>query len=261
MKVHDFQKMKESGKKISVVTCYDYWSAHIISYSNIDCVLVGDSLAMVMYGYPTTLSATVDMIARHVEAVSKGCPGKFIIADMPFLSYRKDLAANMSAIEAMMRSGAHAIKLERADGNLALIEHVVQSGIPVMGHVGLTPQSFYTIGGFVIQGKEQKGAEKLKEDARQLTRAGCFSLVLECIPSVLAQQITDEIPIPTIGIGAGPDTSGQVLVLHDLLGLTPFTPKYLKKFLDGFTLIKDALNSFDREVKTSAYPQVYEHTY
>ncbi|MFW0097093.1 MAG: 3-methyl-2-oxobutanoate hydroxymethyltransferase [Coxiella endosymbiont of Haemaphysalis qinghaiensis] len=262
MNTYDFQFMKENNKKISMITCYDYWSACIISQSQIDCILVGDSLAMVMYGYSTTLSATVPMMAQHIQAVVKGAPNKFLIGDMPFCSYRKDLTASMTSIEKLMQSGANAIKLEGADGNLKLIHHIIKSGIPVMGHLGLTPQSIHAIGGFKVQGKNQSAADKLKKDAKALADAGCFALVLECVPSNLAKEITNSIVIPTIGIGAGPHTSGQVLVLQDLLGMnSQFKPKYLKKFLNGFELIKDALNDFNKEVKASAFPNIEEHCY
>ena len=262
MNTYDFQCMKENNKKISMITCYDYWSACIVSQSQIDCILVGDSLAMVMYGYSTTLSATVPMMAQHIQAVVKGAPNKFLIGDMPFCSYRKDLTASMTSIEKLMQSGANAIKLEGADGNLKLIYHIIKSGIPVMGHLGLTPQSIHAIGGFKVQGKNQSAADKLKKDAKALADAGCFALVLECVPSNLAKEITNAIVIPTIGIGAGPHTSGQVLVLQDLLGMnSQFKPKYLKKFLNGFELIKDALNDFNKEVKASTFPNIEEHCY
>lgn len=262
MNTYDFQFIKENNKKISMVTCYDHWSAYIISQSQVDCILVGDSLAMVMYGHSTTLPATVGIMAQHIQAVAKGAPNKFLIGDMPFCSYRKDLTTSMTAIEKLMQAGANAIKLEGADGNLKLIRHIVKSGIPVMGHLGLTPQSIHAISGFKVQGKNQLAADKLKKDAEALTNAGCFALVLECIPSNLAKEITNSIAIPTIGIGAGPYTSGQVLVLQDLLGMNnQFKPKYLKKFVDGFDLIKDALNDFNQEVKTSIFPNIEEHCY
>ncbi|WP_102157157.1 3-methyl-2-oxobutanoate hydroxymethyltransferase [Coxiella endosymbiont of Rhipicephalus microplus] len=262
MNIHDFQCMKEKNKKISMVTCYDYWSAYIISQTQIDCILVGDSLAMVMYGHSTTIPATVGIMTQHIQAVVKGASNKFLIGDMPFCSYRKDLNTSMRSIEKLIQAGANAIKLEGADGNLKLIRHVVESGIPVMGHLGLTPQSIHSTSGFKVQGKNQSAADKLKKDAEALVNAGCFTVVLECIPSNLAKEITNSIAIPTIGIGAGPYTSGQVLVLQDLLGMNnQFKPKYLKTFLDGFKLIKDALNDFNQEVKASTFPNIEEHCY
>ena len=262
MNISDFQLMRENNKKISVVTCYDYWSACIISQSRVDCILVGDSLAMVMYGHPNTLPATVEMMSQHIQTVAKGASNKFIIGDMPFCSYRKDLTTSMNAVEKIMQAGAQAIKLEGADGNVKLIRHIVESGIPVMGHIGLTPQSIHILGGFKVQGKNNDVAEKLKKDAEALSNVGCFAIVLECVPSELAKMITDAIGIPTIGIGAGPHTSGQVLVLHDLLGINnQFTPKYLKKFLNGFDIIKSALDLFDNEVKMTLYPHIETHCY
>ncbi|QTS84011.1 3-methyl-2-oxobutanoate hydroxymethyltransferase [Coxiella endosymbiont of Amblyomma nuttalli] len=262
MNISNFQLMKKNNEKISMVTCYDYWSAYIISQSHIDAILVGDSLAMVMYGHPNTLPATVEMMSQHIRAVVKGASNKFIIGDMPFCSYRKDLTTSMNTVEKIMQAGAQAIKLEGADGNVKLICHIVESGIPVMGHIGLTPQSVHALGGFRMQGKTYAVAEKLKKDAETLSKVGCFALVLECIPSELAKVITDAISIPTIGIGAGPHTSGQVLVLQDLLGMNDqFKPKYLKKFLNGFDNIKNALNMFDNEVKTTVYPHIKMHCY
>lgn len=262
MNISNFQLMKENNEKISMVTCYDYWSAYIISQSRIDCILVGDSLAMVMYGHTNTLPATVEMMSQHIQAVAKGASNKFIIGDMPFCSYRKDLTTSMNAVEKIMQAGAQAIKLEGADGNVKLICHIVESGIPVMGHVGLTPQSIHALGGFKVQGKNNAVAEKLKKDAEALSEAGCFAIVLECVPSELAKIITDAISIPTIGIGSGPHTSGQVLVLQDLLGMSnQFKPKYLKKFLNGFDVVKNALDAFDNEVKTTVYPHIETHCY
>ena len=264
MNMTDFQHRKENNQKISMVTCYDYWSACIVAQSNVDCILVGDSLAMVMYGYSTTLPATVNVMAQHIQAVSRGIsPDKFIVSDMPFCSYRKDLTKNMNAVEKLMQAGAQAIKLEGADAhNLKLIYHIVKSGIPVMGHLGLTPQSIYAVGGFKVQCKDQDAAKKLMTESKALSEAGCFAVVLECVPSLLAKSVTEVITIPTIGIGAGPFTSGQILVLQDLLGMNQkFKPKYLKKFLNGFELMKNALNHFDKEVKTSVYPHDEIHCY
>ena len=262
MNIHEFEKRKEQNTKISMVTCYDYCSAAILNASQVDCILVGDSASMVMHGYPTTIGATVEMMAQHTAAVAKGAPLKFIIGDLPFCSYRKGLTQNMEAVETLMRAGAHAVKLEGAVGNLALVEHIVASGVPVMGHLGLTPQSVHTLGGFKVQGRLPQAAEKLMQDAKALQAAGCFALVLECVPSDLARTVTEALKIPTIGIGAGPYTSGQVLVFHDLLGLSQsFKPKFLKTYLNGFELVRAALNAFDNEVKETVYPNLKEHCY
>ncbi len=257
--VLDFQKMRESGQKITMVTAYDTWSAKIVNVSNVDCILVGDSLAMVMHGYPTTLAATLEIMALHVRAVSKGAPDKLIIADMPFLSFRKGLKAAMDAVEVLMQQGAHAVKLEGVLGHEDVVKHIAESGVPVMGHLGLTPQSVHALGGMTVQAKTEADAEKLLFQARRLELAGSFALVLECIPEKTAEIITRHLRIPTIGIGAGVHVSGQVLVLQDLLGMNPdFKPKFLKKYLNGFELIHSALNMFHQEVKDGKFPSEKE---
>lgn len=248
--IHDFALKKKNKEKISMVTCYDSWSAKLIGKSNIDCILVGDSLAMVMHGHESTLNASVDLMALHIAAVSRVLKNKFIVGDMPFLSYRKDLNSNMLAVETIMKAGAHAIKLEGAKGNLSLVKHIVESGVPVMGHLGLTPQSIHQLGGYKVQ-KDMS----LIEEALALEKAGCFSLVLECVPSLISKKITEELNIPTIGIGAGIDCDGQVLVLQDMLGMNvEFSPKFLKKYLDGEALIKNALNLYHDEVVNNKFP-------
>lgn len=261
MNVLDFHKMKQNHQKISMVTCYDFWSAQIISQTNINCILVGDSAAMVVHGHKTTLPATVDMMIQHIEAVAKGAPNKFIIGDLPFCSYRKGLEHTMNTVDSIMKAGCQAIKLEGADDNANIIQHIVKSGIPVMGHLGLTPQSVHSLGGFKVQGKNEKAANDILTAAKMLEDAGCFSIVLECIPYRLAKTITETLSIPTIGIGAGPHTSGQVLVLQDLLGFqNQMQPKFLKTYLQGFDLIKDSLNLYDEEVKNATFPS-QEHCY
>lgn len=257
--VLEFQKIKQEGKKISVVTCYDYWSARIIDESNIDAVLVGDSAAMVMHGFETTINAEIDMMRYHVAAVRRGLKNKLLIADMPFLVHRKGLNVLMDAIDVLFKAGAQAVKIEGADDNIELIEHLVKSGIPVMGHLGLTPQSVHQIGGYKLQGKDIQTAEKIINDSKLLEKARCFSIVLEMVPSEIAKQITNDLTIPTIGIGAGPYTNGQVLVLQDLLGMSKnFEPKFLRKYLNGYELIKEALNKFNNDVKNQNYPNKNE---
>lgn len=255
----DFKNKKEQKQKISMITCYDFSFAQLVSQTNIDCILVGDSAAMTMHGYDTTLNIDTHVMALHIAAVKKGAPQKFIIGDMPFLSFRKSLNQNMSAVETLMKAGSQAIKLEGADGNIKLVHHIVQSGVPVMGHLGLTPQSIHQLGGFKVQGKEEQVANKIIEQAQKLQDAGCFSIVLECVPSKLAKKITDELHIPTIGIGAGVDCDGQVLVLQDMLGMNPnFNPKFVKKYLDGANLIKNAVNDFHDEVVAKKFPTAKE---
>jgi 3-methyl-2-oxobutanoate hydroxymethyltransferase len=261
MNINDFSKMKQENMPIKMITCYDYWSAKIVAETNIDCVLVGDSSAMIMHGYDSTVFADTNMIETHIKAVKKGIKDKFIIGDMVFLSYRKSLSFAMKAVEKLIKAGAHSIKLEGVIGNEELIKHIVASGVPVMGHIGFTPQSINVFGNAVVQGKEKQGAQELIKSAKILEDLGCFSIVLECIPSQLASNITDALSIPTIGIGAGSGTSGQVLVLQDLLGADPdFNPKFLKKYLNIHGLIKDAINQYCQDVDTKLFPDI-NHAY
>lgn len=257
--VLDFQKAREHGRPISMVTSYDSWSAALIEKSPIDCILVGDSAAMVMHGEPNTLAATVDMMVTHTRAVRKGAPKTFVIADLPFLSHRKGIPAAMDAVQALCQAGAQAVKLEGADGHLDVIRHIVESGVPVMGHLGLTPQSVHALGGHRIQGRDSETAQKLVHQAKALEAAGCFALVLECIPESLARQITNSVTIATIGIGSGPGTSGQVLVFQDLLGLNSgFHPVFVRKYLEGEKLIQGALAGFAEDVSEGAFPTLAE---
>lgn len=261
MTILDFIERKKAHRKISMVTCYDSTFAKILNQSDIDCLLVGDSLAMVMHGHNSTLNATVDMMALHTAAVVRGAPSKFVVADLPFLSYRKNLSENMTAVEKLMQAGAHAVKLEGADGHLDLVHHIVQSGVPVMGHLGLTPQSVHMLGGFKVQGREKSAKDKIKKQALDLQQAGCFSIVLECVPSALAAEISKSLEVPVIGIGAGAQVDGQVLVLQDLLGMNSgFSPKFLKKYLDGVELIRDAVNEYHSEVTQQEFPAAH-HSY
>ncbi len=261
MNVLDFSKKKQMGQKISMVTCYDYTSARILSGSNVDCLLVGDSVAMTMHGHKNTLAATMDMMCLHTEAVSRGAGDKFIVSDLPFLSYRQSLSKNVAAAGALMQAGAHALKLESADGNFKLIRHLTESGIPVIGHLGLTLQLMHSLGGFKVQGKTAESAERIKEDALKLQAAGCVALVLECVPSPLAADITQVLSIPTIGIGAGAKTDGQVLVWQDLLGLNiDFKPKFVKQFMSGYEDITQSIESFVNAIQSGGFPSD-EHCY
>ncbi|MEW5843422.1 MAG: 3-methyl-2-oxobutanoate hydroxymethyltransferase [Bacteroidota bacterium] len=253
--ISEFQKMKNEKRKISVVTCYDYWSARIIDGTDIDAVLVGDSAAMVMHGFETTINAELEMMGYHVAAVKRGLKNKFLIADLPFLAHKKSKEVLVDALDRLMKAGAQAIKIEGANGNLEIIKNLVDTGIPIMGHLGLTPQSVNQLGGFKLQGANEPAADRILNDARLLQQAGCFSIVLEMVPAQLAKLISEELTIPTIGIGAGVYTDGQVLVLQDLLGLSNgFNPKFLRKYLDGSELIKGALNNFNSDVKKENYP-------
>lgn len=260
MNVLDFQALKLRKEKIVMLTCYDYTSARIVQDSDIDVILVGDSAAMVMHGYGTTIPADIDMMCRHIESVARGTQNngknsKFIVGDMPFLSFRQSLTDNMHAVASVMKAGAQAVKLEGIEGNAETIVHIVQSGVPVMGHLGLTPQAVNQLGGFKVQGRGVDAATHLKKEALACQHAGCFALVLECVPAALAAEITSMLDIPTIGIGAGSDTDGQVLVMQDLLGLsTDFKPKFVRRYLDGKKLWQDAFNAYAHDVKSGQFP-------
>ena len=259
MIVQSFVKKKREGVPISMVTCYDSWSAMLIAETDIDCVLVGDSLAMVVYGHDTTLPVDIDTMAAHTAAVRRGMPKKFLIGDMPFLSYRKGLEVAISNVGKLMSAGANAVKLEGANGNLELVRHIVESGVPVMGHLGLTPQSVHQLGGFKVQAGDDEEAATLMQQALALEQAGCFALVLEAVPAAVAAKVTRTIEIPTIGIGAGPDVSGQVLVLQDLLGVnTAFRPKFVRTWLDGSNLIREAVQAYHEDVTSGNFPNSQE---
>jgi 3-methyl-2-oxobutanoate hydroxymethyltransferase len=255
----DFERLKAEGHKISVVTAYDAWSARLVARSRVDAILVGDSAAMVMHGHKTTVAATVAVMALHTRAVARASGDKFLIADLPFLSCRRGISAAMEAVGRLMRSGAHAVKLEGVDGHEEIITRIVGSGVPVMGHIGLTPQSVHRLGGFRVQGKENAQAERLVQQAHALESLGCFSVVLECIPAALATRVTSELRIPTIGIGAGPGTDGQVLVLQDLWGVDPsHAPRFVRRYLDGEALLTTALDAYDADVKSVRFPKPEE---
>ena len=257
----EFQKKKNTSQKITMITCYDSSFAQLVGQSQVDAILVGDSLGQVMHGYDTTLKVSTNLMALHTRAVCAGAGEKLVVTDMPFLATRKGLKNTMDQVEKIMKAGAHAIKIEGASGHLELIKYIVESGVPVMGHLGLTPQSIHQLGGPKIQGKDEKTAEKIKKDSLDLQEVGCFSLVLECVPAKLSEKITKSLRIPTIGIGAGPATDGQILVLQDMLGMNKnFSPKFLKKFLDGADLITKALNHYVTDVSESKFP-LKEHSY
>jgi 3-methyl-2-oxobutanoate hydroxymethyltransferase len=255
MNILDFARRKRAQEKISMVTCYDYSSACVLEQTDVDTLLVGDSLAMVMHGFDSTVHATIDMMAMHTAAVRRGAPGKFIVGDIPFLSARRGTTQAMDDVAALMRAGANAVKIEGEAGQIDLMAHIVESGVPVMGHLGLTPQSVEAFGGHKVQGRSEGQAAAIIASAKRLEQAGCFALVLECVPEVLATSITEQIGIPTIGIGAGPNTDGQVLVLHDMLGMNPaFKPKFLRHYANAREVITDAVNRFHDDVASGAFP-------
>jgi len=253
--VDEFARLKKDGRKISMVTAYDAWSARLVAQSNVDAILVGDSVAMVIHGQATTLAATVDLMAVHTRAVASAAAGKFLIADLPFLSFRKGIPAAMNAVAALVTVGAQSVKLEGVDGHEDVIKHIVESGVPVMGHIGLTPQAVNHFGGFRVQGKTEDAAAKLLRQAHALEDLGCFSIVIECVPAELAARITSELTVPTIGIGAGIGTDGQILVLHDVWGLDKrHVPRFVRRYVDGERVLTDALNAYSADVKELRFP-------
>ena len=255
MSCTDFLRAKVEGRKLSMVTCYDYTFARLLSKSAIDGVLVGDSAAMVMHGHPSTLSASVELMRVHTEAVARGAAGKFIVSDMPFLSFRKGPAAALDSASVLMIAGAQAVKLEGVDGHEDAIQRIVQSGIPVMGHLGLEPQSIHAYGGYRVQGRSDGSAGRIARQASALQELGAFAIVLECVPANLAREISGALRIPAIGIGAGAGCDGQILVLQDLLGLNvDFRPKFARPFLDGARCVVETLARFDEAVKSGAFP-------
>ncbi len=262
MNVLDFKRKKLAREKISFITCYDYPSASMVKDSNIDAVLVGDSVAMTVHGHPTTVMATMDMMTMHTEAVARGIDKQFIVADLPFLAYRVSTEDTFTNVKRLMQAGAHAIKLEGADEDACkTIDSIVKAGVPVMGHIGLTPQAVHQLGGYKVQGRDNEAAKKLIQEAKALEAAGCFAIVLECMPEALAQAITNTLSIPTVGIGAGVETDGQILVWHDLLALqTECNPKFVKQFIQGKALLTEAINAYAAEVSNKTFPTP-EHSY
>lgn len=252
----DIQRLYAEGRKITMLTAYDYPIARLLDKSGIDIVLVGDSLGTVMAGHDTTLPVTLDEMIYHTRAVGRGIQHAVIVADLPFLSYQIDMPeARRSAGRLIKEGGAHAVKLEGGLNVQEQIRALVEMDIPVMGHVGLTPQSVHRMGGFRVQGRQDKQAEKILADAHAVAEAGAFAIVLEGIPSELGRRITDEIHIPTIGIGAGVNCSGQVLVTHDMLGLyDKFSPKFVKKYADLTAIIEEAFTSYIEEVTNGVFP-------
>ena len=252
----DIQKMKADGEKISVLTSYDYPTTRILDSCGIDILLVGDSLGVVFAGHENTLPVTVEEMIYHTRAVMRAEPKAFVVADMPFLSYQVSRTeARLNAGRLVKEGGAAAVKLEGGENMAAVIRAIVAMDIPVMAHIGLTPQSIHRMGGYKVQGKKDEQAEKLFTDALAIEAAGAFAVVLEGIPQKLARRITGELAIPTIGIGAGPHCDGQVLVIHDILGLCEkYSPKFVKKYADLKPVIADAVTRYIAEVKTGEFP-------
>jgi 3-methyl-2-oxobutanoate hydroxymethyltransferase len=258
----DFLSMKATGKKIVVVTAYDALFGRLVDEAGVDCVLVGDSVNQVLCGEPTTLSATLEQMIYHARAVRRGVRRALLVVDLPFLSYqvsREEAIRNAGRV--MKETGASAVKLEGGAGMADTVRALVEIGIPVMGHLGLTPQSVHAIGGYRVQGREEAAARRLSSDAEALENAGAFAIVLELVPAALADAITSARVIPTIGIGAGPQCDGQVLVLPDLLGLNDaFAPKFLKRYASLADDVRGAVGRFGDEVRRGVYPGA-EHSF
>ena len=254
------QEMKQKGEKIAMLTSYDYSMATIVDEGGIDVILVGDSASNVMAGHETTLPITLDQMIYHAQSVVRAVRRALVVVDLPFGSYQgNSKEALNSAIRIMKESGAHAVKLEGGLEIRESIERIITAGIPVMGHLGLTPQSIYKFGTYTVRAKEEAEAEKLKQDILVLQDAGCFSVVLEKIPAKLAQEVTDSVKIPTIGIGAGPHCDGQVLVINDMIGLTKgFKPRFLRQYLNLFDQINGAVQSYVKDVKRGDFPNEKE---
>ena len=260
--VLDIQRMKEEGEKITVLTAYDYPFARLMSQAGIDVILVGDSVGSVVSGYDNTLPVTMEEMLYHTRAVVRGAGGALVVADLPFLSYQIDLRdARLNAGRLIKEGGAQAVKLEGGENVAATIRAIVDMDIPVAGHIGLTPQSIHRMGGFRVQGKKEEQAMQLLADARAVQEAGAFALVLEGIPADLGRRITESVTIPTIGIGAGVHCDGQVLVIHDILGLCEkYSPKFVKKYADVSGIIRGGIEDYIREVKAGEFPDD-EHSF
>jgi 3-methyl-2-oxobutanoate hydroxymethyltransferase len=248
--------MKNKGEKISMLTAYDYTMAKIVDGSGIDVILVGDSASNVMAGHETTLPITLDQMIYHAASVVRAIHRSLVVVDLPFGSYQSDpKEALRSAIRIMKESGAHAVKMEGGREIKESIKRILNAGIPVMGHLGLTPQSIYKFGTYTVRAKEEEEAEKLIEDALLLEKTGCFAIVIEKIPAKLAKKIAEQLTIPIIGIGAGNGVDGQVLVTHDMIGMThEFNPRFLRRYLDLYTEMTNAFSQYSDDVKSGAFP-------
>ncbi len=253
---HILQDMKERGEKIAMLTAYDYSMAKILDAAGIDILLVGDSASNVMAGHETTLPITLDQMIYHATSVIRAVKRAFVVVDIPFGSYQGNSSeALRSGIRIMKESGAHAVKIEGGSEIKESVLRILSAGVPVMGHLGLTPQSIYKFGTYTVRAKEEAEANKLIEDALLLEECGCFAIVLEKIPAKLAKQVAEKVNIPIIGIGAGPDTDGQVLVLHDMLGITQdFNPRFLRRYADLYAVMTGAVQSYISDVKEKSFP-------
>ncbi|MCH1485642.1 MAG: 3-methyl-2-oxobutanoate hydroxymethyltransferase [Flavobacteriaceae bacterium] len=258
--VKSLQEMKLDGEKISMLTSYDYTTAGIVDKSGIDVILVGDSASNIMAGHETTLPITLDQMIYHASSVIRAVERALVVVDLPFGTYQSDSQAALeSAIRIMKESGSHAVKLEGGKEIKDSIKRIIKAGIPVMGHLGLTPQSIYKFGTYTVRAKEEKEANQLISDAKLLEKIGCFAVVLEKIPSDLAKKVAKEVNIPIIGIGAGNKVDGQVLVLHDLIGMTKeFNPRFLRRYMNMHDEMINAISSFSTDIKNGDFPNENE---
>jgi len=251
----DLQRMSEEGQKIVMITAYDAPTARIADAAGVDIILVGDSLGNVCLGFESTLPVTMAMMNHHLEAVVRAQPRAFLMADMPYLSYHLSIEETVRNAGGFLQRGAQAVKLEGGAKRLPVVRALVDAEIPVMGHLGLTPQSVNVMGGYKVQGREGRDAVRVLEDALLLEEAGCFSILMEGIPADLAAKVTEALHVPTIGIGAGPQCSGQVLVFHDLLGLLPGpAPRFVRSYMDGFGEMEKAITSWISDIRDGAFP-------
>ena len=255
MKPTVLELRRKKGARLAMLTAYDFPSARLVAEAGIDLILVGDSLGMVVLGYGSTLPVTMDDMVHHTKATRRGAPEAFVIADLPFLSYGTPEQALANAARLMKEAGADSVKLEGGVEIVPIVEALARAGVPVLGHVGLTPQTASALGGYKLQGKDEENARRIMEGAQALERAGCWGVVLELVPSPLARLVTERIGIPTIGIGAGAHCDGQVLVFHDLVGLfSGFTPSFVKRYTEAGAAIKDAVARYAADVRNGSFP-------
>ena len=260
--LHRLRSMREAGEKIAMLTAYDAASAALLEDCGVDCLLVGDSLGMVMQGHASTLPVTLEQMSYHVACVSRGAPRSWVLADLPFGSYQADVAQAVRSAAALMQAGAQMVKLEGGGWTAPAVAALVERGIPVCAHLGLTPQSVHALGGYRIQGRDEQGAQTLLRQARELGEAGAAMLVLELVPSDLAARVSAEFPGMTIGIGAGARTHGQVLVLHDMLDITlGAKPRFVRNFMLDAGSMRAAVQTYVRDVKSGAFPDEALHGY
>jgi 3-methyl-2-oxobutanoate hydroxymethyltransferase len=260
--LHRLREMHAAGEKIAVLTCYDAAFARVLDQAGVDALLVGDSLGNVLQGRSTTLGVSMDEMAYHTECVARGSGSAFIIADMPFGSYQESVEVAFRNAARLMQAGAHMVKIEGGGWTAPIVRYCVDRGVPVCGHLGFTPQSVHALGGYRVQGRDQQAGQALRQHAAELAEAGAALLVLEMVPAALARQVTGAAAVATIGIGAGAGCSGQVLVLHDMLGLTGFEPmRFVRNFMDGAASIEAAVRQYVTDVKAGRFPDDAIHSF